>query len=438
VTPTLASASAVVDVAVIGAGAAGLAAASRLRHAGHSTLILEAGNRIGGRAWTDTPKPLGGAVFDHGAEWLHAAHRNPLVKLAASHGEEVYAETPWDDRVRILGARSARAPMPAYKAAETAWRDAVTARLAGADCSLAEAGSAVAGDIWTATIESWEGAIIAAADADALSLRDWHANALEGENFVVQGGLGAMLGRCLGPAAGLVRFSDRVIRVEAGAGHVRVQTASGASIRAGAAICTVSTGVLRAGHIAFAPCLPGEIIAALAGLPMGLLAKIALPAAGGDRLGLAPGTTLFRRLEHRGAPFLSARFWPQGRDIAVGYVGGRAAWELAGKPDQAAELFRGEIAAMLGTGALSCLAPGALMTAWGTDPAFLGAYAYAIPGAAGARAVLAAPLWDGRLVFAGEACDTDGLAGTVAGAYFSGARAADSVMGGFTRMAASV
>jgi monoamine oxidase len=78
------------------------------------------------------------------------------------------------------------------------------------------------------------------------------------------------------------------------------------------------------------------------------------------------------------------------------------------------------------------------MTAWGTDPAFLGAYAYAIPGAAGARAVLAAPLWDGRLVFAGEACDTDGLAGTVAGAYFSGARAADSVMGGFTRMAASV
>ena len=67
------------DVVVIGAGVAGLAASRTLREAGRSHVVLEAAGRVGGRAWTGRPEALGGEVFDYGAIWLHAAERNPLV-----------------------------------------------------------------------------------------------------------------------------------------------------------------------------------------------------------------------------------------------------------------------------------------------------------------------------------------------------------------------
>src|SRR4051794_9935287 len=69
-------------VLVIGAGVAGLAAARVLRGHGVPVTVLEARPRIGGRAWTSRPACLGGDVFDHGASWLHAPARNPLVALA--------------------------------------------------------------------------------------------------------------------------------------------------------------------------------------------------------------------------------------------------------------------------------------------------------------------------------------------------------------------
>lgn len=57
------------DVAVIGAGFAGLVAARELESAGHSVTIYEARDRIGGRAWTD--ERLGGLPLEMGATWVH-------------------------------------------------------------------------------------------------------------------------------------------------------------------------------------------------------------------------------------------------------------------------------------------------------------------------------------------------------------------------------
>jgi monoamine oxidase len=429
------SASAHVDVAVIGAGVAGLAAAAKLRRAGRTVVVLEAGHRIGGRAWTDSPSQLGGHTpFDHGASWLHDAHHNPLVPLARAHGEHVEPDIGWEDRVHIFGEAGGPASLEDYQQAEEHWSKVVTAALDGPDQSLAAAAAPVADDPWTATIESWEGAIIAAADADVLSLRDWHRNALEGENFIAADGIGAMLARCLGAEAGPVILGASAIRIEAEPGGIRIGTAEGQTLRAGAVIVTVSTGVLRAETIAFSPALPREIVGALDGLPMGLLSKIVVPAATEDRLGLSPGTDVFRRVPQRGAPCLSTIFWPQQTNIAIGFIGGRAAWSLCENPADAADLFMAEIAATLGPAACAAFKPAnTLMTAWGTDPAFRGAYAYATPGRAGARATLNTPLWDNRLHFAGEACDTDGLAGTVGGAYLSGQRAAQKLLHGFPR-----
>src|SRR5690242_6540371 len=58
-------------------------------------------------------------------------------------------------------------------------------------------------------------------------------------------------------------------------GRVAVETAQGA-VTAGAAIVTVSTGVLASGAIAFDPVLPADVQASIAALPMGLAMKVAL------------------------------------------------------------------------------------------------------------------------------------------------------------------
>ncbi len=411
------------DVAIIGAGVAGLAAASTLRAAGLRVELLEAAPHIGGRAYTTV---MAGHNFDHGAQWLHAAHRNPLVGLAQAAGLDVHADRPWDDRMHVFDPASPQADLAAYGAAEQAWEKAVTERLGdGPDCSLAAAAAPVARDPWTATIESWEGAIIAAADATELSLADWHANALDGENFVSPLGIGGLVAR-LFPTP--VRLNTRVTAIAAESHGVRVSTDAG-GFTAGAAIVTVSTGVLRAGHIAFAPVLPPEVVAALDGLPMGLLSKIVLQAATDDRLGLAPDSGVFRRLDRRGAPFLSTAFWPGEAPFATGYVGGAAAWSFAHSRAEAGAFMRAELAATLNRQVADAFTAETFMTGWGADPLHLGAYAYARPGQAGARAALARPWWE-RVHYAGEAVAPDGLCGTVAGAYLAGVAAAERVKEG--------
>ena len=85
---------------------------------------------------------------------------------------------------------------------------------------------------------------------------------------------------------------------------------------------------------------------------------------------------------------------------------------------------------MLGADALRELGPAAVVTGWGTDPLARGAYAYAGPGAAEARGVMAEASLEGRVLFAGEAYRTDGLAGTVGGAYLSGVAAAERLLAG--------
>ena len=113
---------------------------------------------------------------------------------------------------------------------------------------------------------------------------------------------------------------------------------------------------------------------------------------------------------------LTLHAWPQGFDHVIGFVGGGAAWALAQEGAAATEAFaRDEFRRRFGARADAALGQPAVVTRWGTDPRIRGAYAYARPGQAGARAALARPLTGGRLGFAGEACHAGGLAGTVAG-----------------------
>ena len=401
-------------VVIVGAGVAGLAAARRLRVAGVETILIEAADRIGGRAHTVVTE---GWAFDHGASWLHAAERNPLVPLA-DPADLRPSDALGAEHVFIGDQPASEAERAAYHAAWDRLEETVAPALAaGEDCSLAEAMAPMREDPWAATAAGWEGAIIAAADADALSLRDWHVNGLDGTNLLVRGGLGAFIARRLATDVQL-RMAAEVIHW--GGIGVRVETSRGV-VDAASCIVTVSTGVLAAGAIRFHPALPAWLEGAIHGLPMGLLSKVALRGC----LGFAPEDHLVAQMAPGSARMVFIA-QPDGADRILGFVGGRAAWAVAPDPRAVIALAQAELRSMLGR---TPDAAGAIVTDWGTNPLFRGSYAYAPPGQAGMRGVLGQAFLAERLVFAGEATRTDGLAGTVGGAYLSGIEAADRLLG---------
>jgi monoamine oxidase len=417
-----------VDVVVIGAGLAGLGAATALRQAGRRAVVLEAANRIGGRAWTAHPPELGGAWFDMGAVWLHNAETNPLVRIARAAGETMLRSDELRQERTFIGQREATPEEYADFAAAWDRYEVKAGELLHEieDAPLAAVARALPGDPWAVTVETWEGPVICCAAADELSLRDWHSNVLSGSNLVPQGGIGAFVVRRLGEGLD-IRLGTPATRVVWSGPQVRVETPKG-TITAKSAIVTVSTGVLAAGAIRFDPPLPSATEAAIHAMPMGLALKVALRATGPDRLDLPLHCSLDRQVQRSGDPIMAFQCWPYKRDYVQGWIGGPAAWELARAGKAAAVDFAlGQLRSVLGARADRVLAGGShLVTHWDADPLIRGAYSFIRPGDAGARAALGQPLADGRLVFAGEACHS-GMTGTVAGAWISGQDAARAV-----------
>lgn len=439
------------DVVVIGAGCAGLGAAAALRQAGKRCIVLEASGRAGGRAWTTHPAALGGVWFDMGAVWFHDAAHNPLVDIARAAGDTLLpSDQVRTERTYVGGRPATAAELASYDGAFARYGAAADALLAKYDdVPLSAVANSIPNDPWAATVEAWEGPVICVADADRFSTRDWRNNALGGSNLVAEGGLGAFVQRRC--TAGLdIQYDSPATRIAWGGpgGRVTVNTAGG-TVTAGACIVTVSTGVLASGAIRFDPGLPAAVLDSVAALPMGLALKVALRANGPDRLDLPPhcsvdrqvakavdrqvAKAVDRQVAHAGDrrvaygvdPFIPFQCWPFGRDYVQGWVGGSTAWDLAKAGEEASvdfalaqlrKLFGGRVDRLFAGG-------GNLITRWDADPWTLGAYSYCLPGHATARRRLAAPLADGHLLFAGEACHVP-FASTVAGAWISGQDAA--------------
>ncbi|HEY3848573.1 MAG TPA: NAD(P)/FAD-dependent oxidoreductase [Acetobacteraceae bacterium] len=418
------------DVLVIGAGLAGLGAATALRERGLAAIVLEASDRIGGRAWTAYPEALGGVWFDMGAIWLHTAEHNPLVPIAQAAGEALLRSDELRRKRTFVGTREAT---PAeYADYDRSWDryEATADDLLRSlpDAPLAAVADHRPGDPWALTVEAFEGPVICVAEAEEFSLRDWRRNALEGSNLVPQGGIGAFVARRLGTGLDIrLNAPATRLRWNGPGGRVTVETPRG-TLSAGAAIVTVSTGVLAAGMIAFDPGLPAEVLHCVELLPMGLAMKVALRATGPDRLDLPLHCSVDRQVNRRGDRLVPFQCWPYGRDYVQGWIGGAVAWDLAHAGDAAAVDFAlAQLRSIFGGRVDRLFASGThLVTHWEADPFMRGAYSYVTVGNADARVRLGQPFGDGHLLFAGEACH-DGFAGTVAGAWLSGQQAAEAV-----------
>jgi monoamine oxidase len=398
-----------VDVTIVGGGAAGIAAARRLADAGRSVLLVEALPRLGGRAWT---APVAGMPLDLGCGWLHSADRNPLVPLAVAEGMEVdRSAAAWGTQFRGLGA-SAAARDRAWQAYE-AFGERLRRNLPKSD----RAGEAMAGDARKPFVDAVSG-FVNGVEIDRLSAKDFLAydDAASQTNWRLPGGYGtliAALGRKL-PAA----LGTRATAISED-GTVRVETDKG-SIEARAVIVAVSTAVLASGAIRLDTAADGHLEAASC-LPLCLANKLFLSLAETDAI--PPESHLLGRFDsaRTGSYYLR----PFGRPVVECFFGGVLARELETAGENATVAFASEeLGALLGARFARGLTPLAA-TAWGQEPTILGSYSHALPGEADARTRLATPV-SPRLCFAGEACSPHDFS-TAHGAWQSGLAAADLI-----------
>jgi monoamine oxidase len=407
------------DLAVIGAGAAGLAAAKTARALGLSVRLLEAKDRIGGRALTDRDSL--GLTWDRGAHWLHQARENPFTAVADARGF-AYRTDPLDVRI-WMGERWATSEEDGAREAAQARADRAFEALArsGGDPAIGE-GLDEAG--WWAPAYRQLLRNLNGDDPDLTSAVDWARYRETGDNWPIADGYGALVAAW---AADLpVALACPVRRIAVEPGRVRLDTARGA-LRARTAVVTVSTEVLAAGTIGFDPALPAPLQADLESVPLGPANKVAL-AFDRDVFGLTHTAVSDAVRAPRGYNLLVRPF---GREMVLGHCGGPLGRELeAAGPDAMVELALEQLTQMFGA-AVRRHVTATASTAWCGDPWIRGGYSVCRPGHADARPRLSQPVHD-RVLLAGEAC-APARFGTVNGAHDSGADAARRIAGWLRR-----
>jgi monoamine oxidase len=430
------------DVIVVGAGAAGLAAASELAHAGAHALLIEARERVGGRVWSHEEPGLP-VPIELGAEFIHgrAAPTFDLVTKSGSAAVDAGGEH-WSLRdgrlvhsrdlfrqVRVAMERSralARRDLPFdrflddHLAAELTDEARAYARMLAQGFDAADTRRASA----RAIVEEWTG-----------------GGSVEQPQFRPLGGYGRLLSALVSSLRGsavelqLATPLDR-IAWRRGAVEVRGRFLGQPFVARGRrAIVTLPLGVLQGGPraqagVRFIPSLSAKR-EALKGLAPGPVIKAVLRFR-------TPFWESVDRGSYRDVAFFHPRdaafptFWtalPVRAPIMVAWAAGPKAMRLADAAQpRIVEQALASLAALFGdVERIRAELESAWVHDWQRDPYARGAYSYVVAGGGKARARLAAPL-AGTLFFAGEATDTKGEAGTVAGALQSGIRAAREVL----------
>ncbi|WP_037255920.1 flavin monoamine oxidase family protein [Rhodovibrio salinarum] len=413
-----------VDLAIVGAGVAGLAAAKTARARGLSVAVLEAQTRTGGRAFTDALNAGDGKAplpWDRGCHWLHQARENPFTEIADSLGFR-YRKSDCTTRI-WLGNRWADNTELAerWAAAERAEAAVAAAARSGHDVAMAEV---------MPDLGRWDGIhrqflrAMTGEDPAATSAVDDHRYKETDDNWPVEAGFGALIAAW---AAELpVATATPVRRLDRTGADLRLETDRGI-LQARTAILTPSTNVLLSGDLRVDPALPGDLLDTLDGVPLGAANKVAL-AFDRDVFGLDHALVAHQPDAPRGCNF---QIRPFGRDMAVAYTGGPLARELEQTdPAEMTAFAVDQLVAMFGSDVRRHLVSSAT-TAWGRDPWIRGSYTVCRPGRADARERLLQPVED-RIWLAGEACSLSAF-GTVRGAYASGTEAARQAAASLSR-----
>lgn len=412
------------DVVVIGAGMAGVTAARDCARAGLDVVVLEAGDRIGGRMWS--ARDFCEHPVEQGAEFIHTADADTWPEVRDA-GFETIKCNPADGYVMsINGVRS-----------PDLYSDPTLARLGDL---LSELESYDGPEMTVAELIDGRGltgvarvmadqmlTIHPLGDPDQLGLhglRDDRVVDLErGCDWRLAGGYDS-LPRWIGEGLD-VRPETPVVEVHWAADRATAVTADGERIEARAAVCTLPIGVLKARAVRFEPDLPAAKWRALEGLEMGSVLKI-----------------LYRFRERFWPPDLTMfgcdgpvrLYWTplygRGDDVTpvlTAYVSGHRARSLSAMTEaDAVATGLADLDRLFPDATPSQLVDEARRVDWCTNPRTRGGYSFVRYGCAGARAALAAPD-TGALFWAGDGTATTTIAAVVHAAYATGRRAAREV-----------
>ena len=401
------------EVAIIGGGAAGIAAGRRLSEAGVPCLMIEARARLGGRAWTVAD--AAGFPLDLGCGWLHSADRNPWVAIAETQGFTIDRTAPPWSRPSLPGV-FAPGEQAAFNEAMGAFFERLSAAVAkGKD--MPAAAVLEPGNRWNNLITA-VGTYISGTELQNMSALDFELYDDTEINWRVKEGYGTAIAAYADTVP--VLFDSPVTRIDHSGTRIKIVTAKG-DIFADKVIVTLPTNVLAERADFFAPTLPEKTRAA-SRLPLGLADKLFLHLDGAEEF--EPGGRLFGNVESTGTGTYHMR--PFGRPLIECFYAGQCARDLEAGGEGAFFNFAvEELTRHLGSGLAKRVRP-SLMHAWGKDRFARGSYSYAVPGAAYERAMLARPV-DERLFFAGEACSTHDFT-TAHGAYLTGIAAAEQII----------
>jgi monoamine oxidase len=437
-----------IDTVVIGAGAAGLAAARALSDGGRTVVVLEARPRIGGRILTvhDPEWPL---PVELGPEFLHGEARAtreiadaaglPVVELPDEH---VWAER---GRLRPMGEVWTRFAallerIPTRRADVSFERFLTQRRVPAPTRAMARLFA-----------EGYFGAHVDRLSAQSVASGAGETDESQRQYRLARGysGIVEWLRAGLDPQRCRVRLACLVETIRWRRGEVEVGFRSAAGVqgrwlRARTAVVTLPLGVLKAaateaGAVRFDP-EPASLRAAIRKLEVSHVCKLTLR----FREAFWDDPQFFRRRAARalGEPsridFLHDRegdfptWWtanPWRVPILTAWAGGPRADALADLEDTAlVDRALGSLSRALGVARprLEELLESWRAHDWRHDPHSRGAYSYVGVGGLPAQRALARPC-EGTLFFAGEATDPDEM-GTVAGAIASGQRAARQLL----------
>jgi monoamine oxidase len=430
------------DTLVIGAGAAGLAAAAELAALGQSVLVLEARDRVGGRIWT-RPEPGLPIPVELGAEFIHGEPESTLSSMRRFGVAAVDAHGPhW-----TCGRGRLRLRADEFRQVRDALRrnrGRLRARDLGFDEFLSRIGarqlSRRARALAIMLVEGFDAADPARVSARSI-VEEWvGGEALDAPQFRPLGGYGALLA----PLAAALEHGRAGVRLNAVVRTVRwraggveaegVELGEAFRAQAGRAIVTLPIGVLQLGPrapgaVRFDPPL-AEKAGAIGRLASGPVLKAVLRFRNAFWEDANDGDCRDAAFFH--APEASfPTFWtalPVRVPMLVAWAGGPKAGRLAGAGrDRIVKEALASLRTIFGRRFAQRMKLEAVtLHDWQRDPFSRGAYSYVLTDGGKARRTLARPLRD-TLYFAGEATDWRGEAATVAGALQSGRDAARAI-----------
>src|SRR4029077_1661995 len=377
------SASGETDVAIVGAGAAGLAAARKGAAAGRRFVLIEANDRVGGRCVTDMR--IFGVPFDRGAHWLHMPDIDTVANLFDRSVLDP-CRAPPAQKLRIAKRNAREGEMEDYLAAIVRANRAIQDSARGkVDLPCMQALPKDLGD-WRPAVEVVLGPFGCGKNLEEISAIDFARSLERDADAFCRQGFGALVAKL---AADLpVQLNTPVARMLSTRNFVEIETARGL-IKARAAIVTVSTGVLEAGKIKFAPDLPKRHTDAIAKLSLGSYDHVALELKG-NPLQLQNDDLVFEKATGPRTAALLANV--SGTPLAMVEIAGKLGRELVTQGEAAMiDFATGWLGDLYGADVKKAIGK-THGTRWGREPWALGAFSAAAPGGQPGRKVLMEPV----------------------------------------------